>query len=63
MNDADLRQSPLQLGGSLHAPRKGGRTSGKGGIVVAGDHRDTPSIQGALVSGRRAARTVCRRLR
>ncbi len=33
------------------------------GIVVAGDHRDTPSIQGALVSGRRAARTVCRRLR
>ena len=34
-----------------------------GGIVVAGDHRDTPSIQGALVSGRRAARTVCRRLR
>lgn len=33
------------------------------GIVVAGDHRDTPSIQGALVSGRRAARKVCRRLR
>ncbi len=28
------------------------------GIVVAGDHRDTPSIQGALVSGRRAARRV-----
>jgi phytoene dehydrogenase-like protein len=28
------------------------------GIVVAGDHRDTPSIQGALVSGRRAARAV-----
>ncbi|MFN8124951.1 MAG: FAD-dependent oxidoreductase [Candidatus Nanopelagicales bacterium] len=30
------------------------------GILVAGDHRDTPSIQGALVSGRRAARTVVR---
>lgn len=34
-----------------------------GGILVAGDHRDTPSIQGALVSGRRAARDVLGRLR
>ena len=25
------------------------------GLFVAGDHRDTPSVQGALVSGRRAA--------
>jgi hypothetical protein len=25
---------------------------------VCGDHRDTPSIQGALVSGRRAAAAV-----
>ena len=25
------------------------------GLYVAGDHRDTPSSQGALVSGRRAA--------
>jgi hypothetical protein len=25
---------------------------------VCGDHRDTPSIQGALVSGRRAAETI-----
>ena len=32
------------------------------GILVAGDHRDTPSIQGALVSGRRAAEQVRRRL-
>ena len=30
---------------------------------VAGDHRDTPSIQGALVSGGRAARAVLRELR
>ncbi|PPK71002.1 NAD(P)/FAD-dependent oxidoreductase [Actinokineospora auranticolor] len=30
------------------------------GIYVCGDHRDTPSIQGALVSGRRAARAVLR---
>ena len=28
------------------------------GCYVCGDHRDTPSIQGALVSGRRAARAV-----
>ena len=28
------------------------------GLFVAGDHRDTASIQGALVSGRRAARAV-----
>jgi hypothetical protein len=28
------------------------------GLVVAGDHRDTSSIQGALVSGRRAAEMV-----
>lgn len=32
------------------------------GILVAGDHRDTPSIQGALISGRRAARTVAKQL-
>lgn len=29
-----------------------------GGRFVAGDHRDTASIQGAIVSGRRAARAV-----
>jgi len=28
------------------------------GLFVCGDHRDTPSIQGALVSGRRAAEAV-----
>jgi hypothetical protein len=33
------------------------------GLFVAGDHRDTPSIQGALVSGGRAARAVLRELR
>lgn len=31
-------------------------------LFVAGDHRDTPSLQGALVSGRRAARAVAREL-
>lgn len=29
-----------------------------GGLFVAGDHRDTASLQGALVSGRRAANAV-----
>jgi hypothetical protein len=33
-----------------------------GDVVVAGDHRDTPSLQGALVSGRRAADAVLDRL-
>ena len=28
------------------------------GLFVTGDHRDTPSQQGALVSGRRAAEAV-----
>jgi len=33
-----------------------------GGLFVAGDHRDTASLQGALVSGRRAAHAVLRHL-
>jgi hypothetical protein len=33
------------------------------GLFVAGDHRDTASIQGALASGRRAARAVLSSLR
>jgi phytoene dehydrogenase-like protein len=33
------------------------------GLFVCGDHRDTPSIQGAMASGRRTARAVLRRLR
>jgi hypothetical protein len=34
-----------------------------GGLFVCGDHRDTPSIQGAMASGARAARAVMRTLR
>jgi predicted NAD/FAD-dependent oxidoreductase len=30
------------------------------GVYVCGDHRETPSIQGALASGRRAAESVLR---
>ena len=33
------------------------------GMFVCGDHRDTPSIQGAMASGARTARAVLRRLR
>ncbi|MBA2455368.1 MAG: FAD-dependent oxidoreductase [Nocardioidaceae bacterium] len=33
------------------------------GVFVAGDHRDTASIQGAIVSGRRAAAAVAGQLR
>lgn len=32
------------------------------GLFVAGDHRDTPSVQGALVSGRRTAQEALARL-
>ena len=34
-----------------------------GGVYVCGDHRDTPSIQGAMASGARCARAVLRGLR
>ena len=33
------------------------------GLDVCGDHRDTPSIQGAMASGARTARAVLRALR
>jgi hypothetical protein len=33
------------------------------GLYVCGDHQDTPSIQGAMASGARAARAVLRALR
>ena len=42
-----------------HPLRRPVRLTGGGETVyVAGDHRDTSSIQGALVSGRRAAHAV-----
>jgi phytoene dehydrogenase-like protein len=34
-----------------------------GGLYVCGDHRDTPSIQGAMASGARTARAVLRAVR
>ena len=43
---------------SHHRCRHVGRSGWPSGAYVCGDHRDTASIQGALVSGRRAARAV-----
>lgn len=49
---------------SLTAPLELRRPVALGdGVFVAGDHRDTASQQGALVSGRRAARAVIEELR
>ncbi len=45
-------RSPVEIGGR----------SDTDGVVVAGDHRDTSSIQGAMVSGRRAAQAILARL-
>ncbi|MBY6365342.1 FAD-dependent oxidoreductase [Rhodococcoides corynebacterioides] len=52
------RALPVQAAGSsLRRPLRTGER-----LVTAGDHRDTPSIQGALVSGGRAAAAVARML-
>jgi hypothetical protein len=40
-----------------------GRARIDDGLYICGDHRDTSSIQGALASGRRAARAVLAHLR
>jgi glycine/D-amino acid oxidase-like deaminating enzyme len=46
--------APHPLRKSVYLPRRG--------VWIAGDHRDTSSIQGAIVSGRRAAGSVLRAL-
>jgi phytoene dehydrogenase-like protein len=48
-----LHAQPAQPVGSLEPPARPVRL--ESGIFVCGDHRDTASIQGAMVSGRRAA--------
>ncbi len=47
---------PQQLPGALEPPQRPVRT--RPGVYVCGDHRDNSSINGALVSGRRAAEAV-----
>jgi protoporphyrinogen oxidase len=47
---------PQQYPGALEPPQRSVRV--RPGIYVCGDHRDNASIQGAMVSGRRAAEAV-----
>ncbi len=47
---------PLQLPGALEPPQRPVRI--RSGIYVCGDHRDNASINGALLSGSRAAEAV-----
>ena len=47
---------PQQFPGALEPPQRPVRV--RPGIYVCGDHRDNASIQGAMVSGRRAAEAV-----
>jgi hypothetical protein len=49
---AQPRQSP----GALEPPERPVRI--RPGVYLCGDHRDNASIQGAMVSGRRAAEAV-----
>ncbi|MFD0474075.1 FAD-dependent oxidoreductase [Nonomuraea thailandensis] len=72
--DRDLRRH-LRLGARGHVSGRGGASrdaaaapaapprAAAGGLYVCGDHRDTGSLQGALVSGRRAAQAVLADLR
>ena len=50
------RAQPRQPPGVLEPPQRPVRT--ESGVYVCGDHRDNASINGALVSGRRAAAAV-----
>ncbi len=47
---------PQQFPGALEPPQRAVRV--RPGVYVCGDHRDNASIQGAMVSGRRAAEAV-----
>jgi phytoene dehydrogenase-like protein len=47
---------PQQFPGALEPPQRAVRV--RPGVYVCGDHRDNASIQGALVSGRRATEAV-----
>lgn len=51
-----VHAQPLQLPGALEPPQRPVRI--RSGIYVCGDHRDNASINGALLSGGRAAEAV-----
>ena len=59
MRMATMRMQPIIMRPPLRLRRPVRLGDGR---YVAGDHRDTASIQGALVSGQRAAETVLRDL-
>lgn len=48
---------------TLEIPERSVRLGGRPGLYVCGDHRDQASIQGAMVSGRRAAEALLEDLR
>ena len=52
---------PRQVPPALDVPERPVRTAS--GVYVCGDHRDNASINGAMVSGRRAAEAVLEDLR
>jgi phytoene dehydrogenase-like protein len=51
-----VHAQPQQYPGALEPPQRSVRV--RPGIYVCGDHRDNASIQGAMVSGRRAAEAI-----
>ena len=51
-----LHAQPQQYPGALEPPQRSVRV--RPGIYVCGDHRDNASIQGAMLSGRRAAEAI-----
>jgi phytoene dehydrogenase-like protein len=51
-----VHAQPQQFPGALEPPQRPVRT--RPGVYVCGDHRDNASINGALLSGRRAAEAV-----
>ena len=55
-----LRALPNQVPPALHNPQR--PVALPSGLFVCGDHRDNGSIDGALVSGRRAAEAILGRL-
>jgi predicted NAD/FAD-dependent oxidoreductase len=54
--DRIAHAQPLQSPGRFSLPRRSVRV--EPGLYLCGDHVDNASIQGALVSGRRAAEAV-----
>ena len=50
--------TPSPSSGRARSSRSSGRSASTSGLFVCGDHRDTASLHGAMLSGRRAAEAV-----